>query len=81
MIPYYNPNTNKISRYFPDFIFWLKSNNSYQIIFIDSKGTEHISYQRKIDCFKKMLEENEKDKNFKYNGFIINPKIAIELLN
>ncbi|MCD6283865.1 DEAD/DEAH box helicase family protein, partial [bacterium] len=42
-IPWYNPKSNKIERFKPDFIFWLKEKRSknYYIVFIDPKGTEH----------------------------------------
>jgi len=47
-IPYYNPKTNRIDKFKPDFIFWLKKANEYLILFIDPKGTEHTDAYRKI---------------------------------
>jgi len=75
-IPYYNPNANKFSRFYPDFIFWLKKGNNYFIVFVDPKGTEHTSAYRKIDGYAQLFEENGKEKVFNYNGF----KVRIKLL-
>jgi len=72
-IPWYNPKTEKIERFKPDFIFWLKEKNSknYYIVFIDPKGTEHTEAYRKIDGFKDIFE----NKDFKYGDFNIKVKL------
>jgi len=77
-IPYYNPNTNKISYFYPDFIFWLKRENNYFIVFIDPKGTEHASYIRKIDGYREIFEENGKEKIFDHNGLKVKIKVGIK---
>lgn len=56
-IPYYDPKINSISKYKPDFIFWLQKGNDYKIIFVDPKGVEFSSYQHKVDGFKRILED------------------------
>jgi hypothetical protein len=68
-IPWHNPKTEKIERFKPDFIFWMKekNNKNYYIVFIDPKGTEHAEAYRKIDDFKKIFE----NKIFFYDGFNI----------
>jgi len=73
-IPYYNPNANKFSRFYPDFIFWLKKGNNYFIVFIDPKGTEHADWADKLNGYKEIFEEMHKEIN--YNGF----KVKIKLL-
>jgi len=75
-IPYYNPNVNKISRFYTDFVFWLKKGDDYFIVFVDPKGTEHTSAYRKIDGYKALFEDNGKEKVFNYNGL----KVKIKLL-
>ncbi|QUV83628.1 DEAD/DEAH box helicase family protein [Chloracidobacterium sp. D] len=50
-IPYYDPKTNRIARFKPDFIFWLCKDKRYRIAFVDPKGTEHVDYRRKIDGY------------------------------
>ena len=75
-IPYYNPSANKFSRFYPDFIFWLKKGDNYFIVFVDPKGTEHTSAYRKIDGYAQLFEENGKEKVFNYNEF----KVRIKLL-
>jgi hypothetical protein len=77
-IPYYNPNINKMSRFYPDFIFWLKRRNDYYILFVDPKGTEHSSAYRKIDWYKKLFEENDKEKVFEYNEFNVKIKLLMK---
>jgi len=59
-IPYYNPKENRISKFKPDFIFWLQKGNNYQILFIDPKGTEHTDGLRKIDGFRRIYEQADK---------------------
>ncbi|MEO0118876.1 MAG: DEAD/DEAH box helicase family protein, partial [candidate division WOR-3 bacterium] len=76
-IPYYNPNTNKISRFYPDFIFWFKKDNNYTILFVDPKGTEYTSGYRKIDGYKELFEENGKEKVFNYNGLQVKVKLLL----
>lgn len=56
-IPYYDPKVNSISKYKPDFIFWLQKKDNYKIIFVDPKGTEFSSYQHKVDGFKRIFED------------------------
>ncbi|MEO0092051.1 MAG: DEAD/DEAH box helicase family protein [candidate division WOR-3 bacterium] len=68
-IPYYNPKTNRIDSFYPDFIFWLKRDNDYIILFVDPKGTEHTAYLRKIDGYKELFEANGSEKQFSYNGY------------
>jgi hypothetical protein len=75
-IPYYDPNVNKISKFYPDFIFWLKKDDNYFIVFVDPKGTEHTSAYRKIDGYKEIFEMNGEENVFSYNGL----KVKIKLL-
>jgi len=75
-IPYYNPNGNKISYFYPDFIFWLKKGNEYYIVFVDPKGIQHIDWVYKIEGYKWLFEEDMHQKTFDYNGF----KVKIKLL-
>lgn len=70
-IPYYNPDTNRISKFNPDFIFWLKRGNSYTIVFIDPKGTKHTDYMHKVDGYKMIFTEHGCVKEFSFNGFKI----------
>ncbi|MCX8034962.1 MAG: DEAD/DEAH box helicase family protein [Candidatus Dojkabacteria bacterium] len=81
-IPYYNPKTNRIDRFKPDFIFWLKKDNNYTILFVDPKGTEHTDGYRKIDGFSRIFEEkvngHEQNRNFAYNGFTLTVKLLLK---
>lgn len=76
-IPYYNPNSNKISYFYPDFIFWLKKGKNYYIVFIDPKGTEHTSAYRKIDGFKELFEKDGTERTFEHNGFKVKIKLFL----
>ena len=70
-IPYYHPDSNRISKFKPDFIFWFKKDNNYSIVFIDPKGIKHSDYMHKIVGYKMIFEDNKgKIREFKYNGFI-----------
>jgi len=79
-IPYYNPKTNRIDKFKPDFIFWLKKGNDYTILFVDPKGTEHTDGYRKIDGYSRIFEiEYQKgNKYFTYNGFVVNIKLLLK---
>ena len=70
-IPYYNPKENRISKFKPDFIFWMKKGHDYKVVFIDPKGTEHVDAYRKIEGFSRLFEEAGADKPFKYNGYTV----------
>ncbi|MCL0106179.1 hypothetical protein M1N78_00445 [Peptococcaceae bacterium] len=66
-IPYYHPDANRISKFNPDFIFWLKKDNNYFIVFIDPKGIKHTDYMHKLDGYKMMFEEDDnKPKKFEF---------------
>ncbi|MGC9052517.1 MAG: DEAD/DEAH box helicase family protein, partial [Candidatus Hydrogenedens sp.] len=80
-IPYYQPKTNRIEKFKPDFIFWLKKGNQYFILFVDPKGTEHTDGYRKIDGYSRIFETEEdgqkKGKDFSFDGFTINVKLLL----
>lgn len=76
-VPYYNPKSNSISRFNPDFIFWMKKGKDYFITFVDPKGTEHTDAYRKIDGFKRLFEENGKGKVISQNGFGVKVKLLL----
>lgn len=77
-IPYYQPKTNRIEKFKPDFIFWLKKDSTYIILFIDPKGTEHTDGYRKIDGYKRIFEDNNILKEFKHNEMIINVLLMLK---
>jgi superfamily II DNA or RNA helicase len=84
-IPYYQPKTNRIEKFKPDFIFWLKKGNEYTILFIDPKGTEHTDALRKIDGYTRIFEEGDRKKKkakiFSYDNdnYKFNVKIKLFL--
>ncbi|HRS54130.1 MAG TPA: DEAD/DEAH box helicase family protein [Bacteroidales bacterium] len=61
-IPYYQAKTNRIEKFKPDYIFWLKKENDYTILFVDPKGTEHTDGYRKIDGYSNIFEIKEQQK-------------------
>ncbi len=81
-IPYYKPNTNKIEKFKPDFIFWLKKQNDYIILFIDPKGVEYTDGYRKIDGFSKIFEfevnEKKQNKIFEFDKYNISVKLLFK---
>jgi hypothetical protein len=78
-IPYYNPRENVISKFKPDFIFWMQKDNEYTILFIDPKGTEHTDGFRKIDGYSRIFEESNRNhtKIFPFNGFNVRTKLLL----
>ena len=67
-IPYYDPKTNRMARFKPDFIFWLCKGNRYWIVFVDPKGTEHTDFLRKVDGYREVFENDGQPKRFCYDG-------------
>jgi type III restriction enzyme len=67
-IPYYDPKTNRIARFKPDFIFWLCKDNRYWIAFVDPKGTEHVDYRRKIDGYSGVFLQDGQLHPLMWNG-------------
>lgn len=70
-VPYYDKESNKYKKFYPDFIFWLKRGKDYKIIFIDPKGISYSNYQNKIDGFNKLFNDGETPKIFKYKDYNI----------
>jgi hypothetical protein len=58
-IPYYDPLTNRMARFKPDFIFWFSNGDRYWVVFVDPKGTEHTASLRKIDGYRSIFLESE----------------------
>ncbi|SHE96373.1 Type III restriction enzyme, res subunit [Desulfofundulus australicus DSM 11792] len=68
-IPYYDPNSNRIRHFKPDFIFWMQKGSTYAIVFVDPKGMQQTGYQHKVDGFKQIfLDETGKPKTFSFNN-------------
>jgi len=76
-IPYYNPDANRISPFYPDFIFWLAKGNDYLILFVDPKGTEHARWADKINGYKELFVENGNAKVIKSNGLAVRIKLLL----
>ena len=79
-IPYFYKKDNTYRNFYPDFIFWIKKNNEYKIIFVDPKGTEHTDYQYKVDGFEELFLSNRKPKVFKHNDFDFNITFDLKLI-
>jgi len=80
LIPYYDPNRNRIANFKPDFIFWAQKGKRYLILLIDPKGTEHANGYRKIDGYSRIFEtgEQKESRDFSYNGFTVNVKLLLK---
>lgn len=75
-IPYFDNQGNKgYRKFYPDFIFWLKKEEKYKIIFIDPKGIDIgiRNAKHKIDGYKKHLE----NVSFNYNGQQVENKLYL----
>ena len=70
-IPYYDPDSHKIRKFKPDFIFWFNKGKDYFIVFVDPKGIEHADYQHKVEGFRRIFGEPTSPKVFKFDGFKI----------
>jgi hypothetical protein len=68
-IPYYDSDDNSLKKFKPDFIFWLRKENDYFIVFVDPKSYKFTDYENKISWYKRIFEENDRPKEFKYKNF------------
>jgi hypothetical protein len=76
-IPWHNPNTEKIERFKPDFIFWLFKGRKYYILFVDPKSTTYTDYEHKVDWYKRIFEKEGSPKPFPFQNYEI--KIILSL--
>ncbi|ADL08317.1 DEAD/DEAH box helicase family protein [Thermosediminibacter oceani] len=72
-IPYFNSNRGELSKFIPDFVFWLKKGNEYKIVFIDPKATSFVDYEMKVEGYKKLFTVPDASgrlmkKKFTFNG-------------
>ena len=66
-IPYFDEEKGEYRTFFPDFVFWLKRNDKYYLVFVDPKGVEYTTNSaNKIDGFSNFLADYDrlKDKKF-----------------
>jgi type III restriction enzyme len=84
-IPYYSTKDNEYHKFYPDFIFWLKKDKEYFIIFVDPKGTSHSDYEFKIDGYSRIFEKKKgNQKTFEENEikikcylYLYNPQLHV----
>ena len=77
-IPYYDPESNRIRRFFSDFIFWLQKEDQYAIVFVDPKGKQQTNYQYKVDGFQGLFQsESGLSRNFKYENFSVHVHLLL----
>ena len=67
-IPYYNRNSNQISRFFPDFIFWMQKGDNLYLMFVDPKGTMAADYIDKFEGYEKLFNDGGELRVFDYHG-------------
>lgn len=70
-IPYFYKQENIYRNFFPDFVFWIKKDNKYKIVFIDPKGISNAEYQNKIDEFEQLFYRENLPKVFNYKNFSV----------
>ncbi len=76
-IPYYNRNSNQISRFFPDFIFWMQKGDDLYLMFVDPKGTMASDYIDKFEGYEKLFIDGDELKVFNYHG--LNVRVGLGL--
>jgi len=73
---YHNPNTGRMARFKPDFIFWLKKGSCYWILFVDPKGLAYSDWMHKVDGYRELFEQNSQPRKLAYNG---KEKLTVEV--
>lgn len=77
-IPYYDPEANRIRQFKPDFVFWLQKGNEYSIVFVDPKGVKHTDFERKVDGYRAIFEdESGRPRIFSYDGLRVQVRLFL----
>jgi hypothetical protein len=76
-IPYYDPESNMIRSFKPDFIFWFKKGNNYHIVFVDPKGVKHTEFEYKVDGFVRIFGNIDTSKVFEFEDFKITASLCL----
>lgn len=84
-IPYYDPGSNRIRDFYPDFIFWLMRGRQgygtpeYTILFVDPKGMKQSDYQHKIDGYNELFVDRHtgQPRRIPYNGMDVRVALAM----
>jgi type III restriction enzyme len=76
-IPYYDPESNMIRSFKPDFIFWFKKGNDYRIVFVDPKGVKHTEFEYKVDGFVRIFGNIDTPKAFEFEDFKITASLCL----
>lgn len=70
-LPYYDPRSNRMRAFKPDFIFWLQKGTDYSIVFVDPKGTAYADYQHKIDGYRYLFENKNGVRSIHYDDLTV----------
>lgn len=76
-IPYYDSKQNRIARFLPDFIFWGQKGNRYTLLFVDPKGLQNIDWERKVDGYQRLFEENGKPRVFAHGDIEVTVRLVL----
>ncbi|MBC7080666.1 MAG: DEAD/DEAH box helicase family protein [Thermoplasmatales archaeon] len=76
-IPYYDPESNIIRSFKPDFIFWLKRGDDYFIVFVDPKGIKHTDFEYKVDGFVRIFGKFDSPKIFEFENLKIRAYLCL----
>ncbi len=77
-IPYYDPQSNRIRRFLPDFVFWLQKGADYATVFVDPKGMRQTDYQHKLDGFREIfLDDSGQPRVFTHDGLTVRVRLLL----
>jgi type III restriction enzyme len=76
-VPYYDPESNMIRSFKPDFIFWFKKGNDYRIVFVDPKGVKNTEFGYKVDGFVRIFGNIDTPKAFEFEDFKITASLCL----
>lgn len=79
-LPYYDPQSNRIRRFLPDFVFWLVKGNRYAIVFLDPKGMRQTEYQYKVDGYRELFWLNNAPRIFTHKTGLVTYLVSVHLL-
>lgn len=74
---YYEPNTGRMAKFKPDFIFWLQKGDRYWVLFVDPKGLAHTDWTHKVDGYRSLFEQDGRPREWRYNRLKVQVRLML----
>ena len=76
-IPYYDSLRNQPAEFTPDFIFWGQKGENYTVLFVDPKGMENQNWERKVEGYIRLFEQDGVAKSFEAEDVRVSVRLSL----